>query len=73
MRHVPDLRKKPSLVGSLESSRMQILRHRWSSKGTKDFMMILKAQRTENLYKVIRSVVIGDASIATENEDITRL
>ena len=35
-------------------------------------MTVLKAERTMNLYKVIRSVVLGDASVATE-KDTTRL
>ena len=35
--------------------------------------MVLKAERTTNLYKVIESVMIGDASVATEKEDTTRL
>ena len=34
-------------------------------------MMVLKAERTANLYKVIRSLVIGDVSVA--EEDTTRL
>ena len=33
VRHVPDLRKKASLVGSLESSGIQVLGYGWSSKG----------------------------------------
>ena len=42
-------------------------------KVTKDSMTVLKTERTANLYKVIKSMVIGDASVATEKEDITRL
>ena len=42
-------------------------------KATKGFMTVLKAERTANLYKVIGNAVIGDASMATEKEDTTRL
>ena len=35
-------------------------------------MTILKGERTMNLYKMIRSVIVGDASTATE-KDTTRL
>jgi len=31
-------------------------------------MTVLKAKHTANLFKVIESVVIGDASIATEKD-----
>ena len=36
-------------------------------------MMVLKIECTVNLYKVIKSVVIGDASVATEKKNTTRL
>ena len=36
-------------------------------------MIVLKTERTVNLYMVIESVVIGDAFIAIEKEDTTRL
>jgi len=42
-------------------------------KVIKGSMMILKGERTVNLYKLIRSIIIGDASAATEKKDITRL
>ena len=35
--------------------------------------MILKGERITNLYKLIGSIVIGDASAATEKEDTTKL
>jgi len=35
--------------------------------------MVLKAKCMVNLYKIIGSMVIGDASVATEKEDTTRL
>ena len=42
-------------------------------KVTKGSMTVLKAECMVNLYKVIGSVVIGNASVATEKEDTTRL
>jgi len=42
-------------------------------KVTKGFMTVLEAKCMTNLYKVIGSVIIGDASIVTEKEDTTRL
>jgi len=36
-------------------------------------MTILKGERTTNLYKMTRSIIVGDASAATEKEDTTRL
>ena len=33
--------------------------------------MILKGERTVNLYKLTESIIIGDASVATEKEDTT--
>jgi len=38
-------------------------------KVTKGFITILKGERTTNLYKLTGSIIIGDASTATEKED----
>ena len=35
--------------------------------------MIVKGERIANLYKLTGSIIIGDASIATDKEDTTRL
>jgi len=64
--------EKSSLVGSLGSSGIQVLGYGWVLKVTKGFMMVLKGDRTTNLYKVIGSVVISDASLAIE-KDTTRI
>ena len=37
-------------------------------KATKGSTTVLKVERTPNLYKVIGNVVIGDASVAIEND-----
>jgi len=42
-------------------------------KVTKGSMIILKGERTANLYKLTGSIIVGDASTATEKEDTTRL
>jgi len=36
-------------------------------------MMIFKGERTANLYKLTKSIIVGDASAATEKEDTKRL
>ena len=41
-------------------------------KVTKGTMMILKREQTTILYKLTRSIIVGDAS-ATEKEDTIRL
>jgi len=35
--------------------------------------MILKREKTANLYKLTGSIIIGDGSAAIEKEDTTRL
>jgi len=37
---------------------------------TKGSMMILKGERTTNLYNLTGNIIIGDASAATENDTI---
>ena len=42
-------------------------------KVTKGSMTILKRERTTNLYKLIGSIIVSDASAATEKENTTKL
>ena len=42
-------------------------------KVTKGSMTVLTAERTKNLYKEIKSPLIGDVFVATEKEDTTKL
>ena len=42
-------------------------------KVTKSSMMILKGERTANLYKLTGCIIVGDTSAATEKGDTTRL
>jgi len=72
IRHVPDLRKNLLLLRALEVQQCKFLGADGGIKVTKDSMMILKGERMVNLYKMIRSVIIGNASVTTE-KDTTRL
>jgi len=72
VRRVPDLRKNLLSLGVLEAHEYKFIGTDGALKITKNSMMVFKVECTTNLYKVIRSVVIGDISVATEYEDITR-
>jgi len=71
VRHVPDLRKKVLSLGSLETQGYKFSDMKGALKVTKGSMTVLKVEHTTNLYKVIESAMIGDASIATK-KDTTR-
>ena len=73
VRHIPDLRKNLFLLGALEAQGYTFSGTNGVLKVNKCSMMVLKGERTMNLYKVIKSVVIGDASIAKKKEDTTRV
>ena len=42
-------------------------------KVTKGFTTILKGEQTVSLYKLTKNIIVGDASVATDKEDKTRL
>jgi len=73
MRHVPDLRKNLLSLGSLKAQGCKFSDMDGTLKVTKGSMMVIKAELIVNLYKIIESVVIGDASVVTEKEDTIRL
>ena len=73
VRYVPGQRKNLHMLGSLETQGYKFTGTDESPKVIKSFMMILKTESIANLYKVIESMVIGDSSITTEEEDTTRL
>jgi len=73
VRHVLDLRKNLLLLGTLKAQGCKLLGTDEALKVTKGSMTVLRAERTMNLYKVIESIVIGDAFVATEKEETTRL
>ena len=74
VRHVPDLRKNFLSFGALEARGYKFSGANGGIKVTKDSMTILKGERIANLYKMTGIINVGgDASAATEKEDIIRL
>ena len=71
--HVLDLRKKLLSLGALEAQGCKFSGADGGIKVTKGFMTILKRELTTNQYKMEGSIIVGDASAATEKEDTTRL
>ena len=71
VRHVLDMRKNLLSLGALKVERCKFSVTDGALKVIKGSMTVLKAEHTTNLYKVIESVVIGDAFVTTE--DTTRL
>jgi len=69
---VPDLRKNLLSLGALEAQWCKFSGADGGIKVTKGSMMILKEERTTNLYKMTESIIICDGSVITE-EDTTRL
>jgi len=65
MRYVSDLRKNLLSFRVLEGQEYKSSSTDGALKISKGSMTVLKTERTINLYKVIGSVVIGDASIIT--------
>jgi len=51
----------------LKAQRCKFLGTDGALKVTKGSMTVLKVERTTNLYKMIESVVIGDAFVATKD------
>ena len=60
------------LVGSFGSSRVQVFDADGGIKVTRGSMMILKGEHIAKLCKLTGSIIVGDASAATEKEDTTR-
>ena len=73
VRHVSNLKKNLLSLGALETHGYKFSSADEAIKVTKGFMTILKGERIANLYKLTVSIIIGDASAATEKEDTTRL
>jgi len=59
-------------LGAIEAHGYKFSGADGATKVTKGSMMILKGERIANLYKLTGSIIIGDASAATEKEDTTR-
>ena len=73
MRHVSDLKNNLLSLGGLKAQGCKFSGVDGGIKVTKGSMMILKGERTTNLYKMTGSVVVGDASTTTKKEDTIRL
>ena len=73
VRHIPDLKKNLLSFGALKAQRCMFSSADRGIKVTKGSMTILKGERSTNLYKMIESIIVGDASAATEKEDTIRL
>ena len=71
VRYIPNLRKNLLSLRTLKAQGCKFSGTDGAPKVTKG--SILKAERTVNLYKVIGSTGIGDASIETDKKDTTRL
>ena len=73
MRHVSDLRKNFLSLRAFKAKGYKFSGTDGVLKVTKGSMTVPKEDRTVNFYNVIRSVEIGDASVAKEKDDTTRL
>jgi len=60
-------------LGALEARGYKFSGTYGEIKVTRGSMTILKEEQTTNLYKLTESIIIVDASAATEKEDTTRL
>ena len=69
VRHFSDLKKNLLSLGVLEAREYKCSGANGGIKVTKGSMTILKGERTANLYKLTRSIIVGDASTTTEKED----
>ena len=72
VQHVPDLKKNLLTFGALEARGYKCSGADGEIKVTRDSMMILKRERTTNLYKLTGRIIVGVASAATEKEDSIR-
>ena len=72
VRHVPDLKKNLLSLGALKARGYKFSDADGGIKVTKGSMMILKGEQTTNLYKLTRSIIIGDASAGTQKENTIR-
>jgi len=72
VRYVPYLKKNLLSLRALEAREYKFFGADGGIKVTKGSMMILKGEQTVNLYNLIGSIIVGDASVATEKEETTR-
>jgi len=72
VRHILNLKKNLLSLGALEARGYKFSGADGGIKVTKGSMTILKGEQTTNLYKLTRSIIVGN-SVATEKEYTTRL
>ena len=72
VRHIPDLKKNLLSLGTLKAQGYKFSSADEGIKVTKGSMTILKGERTANLYKLTRSIIIGDTLATIEKEDAIR-
>ncbi|KAK3021368.1 hypothetical protein RJ639_046001 [Escallonia herrerae] len=65
VRYIPDFKKNLISLGTLDSIDCSISIKGGVIKVTKGAMVIMKGQKTRNLYKLIGNTVIGGASVST--------
>ncbi|KAK2979458.1 hypothetical protein RJ640_015087 [Escallonia rubra] len=65
VRYIPDLKKNFISLGTLDSIDCSISIKCGVMKVSKGAMMIMKGQKTRNLYKLIGNTIIGGASVST--------
>ena len=73
VRHVLDLKMNLLSLEALDARGYKFSDVDGEIKVTIGSMTILKGERTTILYKLTRSIIVGDASAATEKKDTTKL
>ncbi|KAK3043426.1 hypothetical protein RJ639_002005 [Escallonia herrerae] len=73
VRYIPDLKKNLISLGTLDSIDCSISIKGGVMKVSKSAMVIMKGQKTENLYKLMGKTVIGGASVSTHNKERSKL
>ena len=73
VRHIPNLKKNLLSLRALKAQECKFSGTDGGFKVTKGSMLILKRERTANLYMMTKSIIVGDVSVATEKDGTIRL
>src|SRR3954464_15392387 len=73
VRHVPSMRKNLLSLEALEAQGFRFSGEGGVIKVSRGSMTVLMGERVAKLYRMKGSIIAGDASVATEKEDTTRL
>jgi len=73
VRHIPDLKKNLLSLRALEAQEYKFSGVYGGVRVTRGSMTILKGEQAANLYKLIESITVDEASTAIEKENTTRL